>query len=155
MRYLRAGKRGLLIGGIFAALALTLHGSSKAQAPAIPEFGNANVSIYSASNPPGTYNSAVFTNKYGKGLVLGINITSARTGTATITVQGQDAASGQFYTLCATTGINTTGFKTLTIYPGLTAAANVICPVPLPASWRVNIVTTDTTTMTIGASVQL
>lgn len=106
----------------------------------------------------GTAVSPDQTNVNGRGLQLGVNI-AALTGTAptvTVTVQGKDAASGQYYTLLQSAALAATGFTLLTLYPGAPATANVATPQVLPRTWRVSVTvagTTPSATATIGASV--
>ncbi len=106
----------------------------------------------------GTTNSADQLNLYGKGLQLGINI-SAKTGTiaVTVAVQGKDVASGTYYSLCTSASLTAAAFTQMTVYPGTTAATNTDCNVPLPTTWRVQVVSgtgsTPAVTMTVGASV--
>ena len=103
-------------------------------------------------------NSADQTNYNGRGLQLGINIT-AITGTSptsTVTVQGKDTASGQYYTLLQSTALAAVGYTNLSIYPGLTAAANSVANQLLPRTFRILYAiggTTPAITATIGASV--
>lgn len=103
-------------------------------------------------------NSVDLTNVNGHGLQLGINIT-AITGTVptiTVTIQGKDIASGQYYTLLQSAAIATTGFTLLTLFPGATATANVSSPQVLPRTYRILYTiagTTPAVTATIGASV--
>lgn len=106
----------------------------------------------------GTTNSADLQNPYGRGTVLGINIT-AKSGTiaVVVNVQGKDFASGQYYTIASSASLTAAGFTTLTVYPGATTTANVAVSAPLPATWRVQVVSgtgsTPSVTMTVGASV--
>lgn len=106
----------------------------------------------------GTTDSADQVNTYGKGLVVGINI-SAKTGTIAVTVkvQGKDYVSGQYYDVASSASLTAAGFTTLTVYPGIAATANVAVSAVLPASWRVEVVSgtgsSPAVTMTVGASV--
>ena len=106
----------------------------------------------------GTTDSADQLNLYGKGVVVGINI-SAKSGTiaVTVTIQGKDYVSGQYYTICESASLTGTGFTTLTAYPGVHETANVACSLPLPTTWRVEVVngtgSTPSVTATVGASV--
>lgn len=123
-------------------------------------FGNINtpalVSLSAAG--AGTTDSADQTNYYGKGAVVGINI-AAKSGTiaVTVTIQGKDFASGQYYTVCQSASLTSTGFTSLTAYPGIATTANVACSAPLPLTWRVEVVSgtgsTPSVTMSVGASV--
>lgn len=144
----------LLLASV-VALALAC-GGARAQ-----QFGNTNstaalVTLTAAG--AGTTNSDDQTNYYGKGAVLGINI-SAKSGTIAVTVaiQGKDFVSGQYYTICQSASLTSAAFSTLSTYPGQTTTANVACALPLPLTWRVQVVSgtgsTPSVTMTVGASV--
>ena len=103
-------------------------------------------------------NSADVTNYNGRGLQLGVNITAlaGSAPTLTVTVQGKDAASGQYYTLLQSAALAAVGFTLLTVYPGAPAAANVSSPQVLPRTFRVLYAiggTTPGVTATVGASV--
>lgn len=105
----------------------------------------------------GTYNSGDTVNHNHRGIQVGINIT-AITGTSptlTVTIQGKDVASGQYYTLLASAALNATGFTLLTIYPGLTVAANSVANQVMPRTFNIKAVvggTTPSVTATIGTS---
>ena len=104
----------------------------------------------------GTVNSADQLNVNGRGVVLGINTTVDAAGAYTVAIQGKDIVSGQYYTIPgAITGtIAATGFTTLSVYPGIVAAANAAVSWPLPRTWRVQVVvTTGPITATIGSSI--
>lgn len=115
-------------------------------------------SILTLSGDAASVNSAQHENVVGRGLVLGINITAISGTTPTITVKlfGVDQASGQSYLILASTAISVTGFTTLTVFPGATAAANSVANFTLPAKWFVTATiggTGPSVTGTIGASV--
>jgi hypothetical protein len=74
-----------------------------------------------------------------KGILVFVRI-SAITGTSptlTVTIEGKDATSGQYYTVLASAALNATGLTVLKVYPGLTASANVAVNDVLPPNWRV------------------
>ncbi len=104
----------------------------------------------------GTTNSADQTNPGARGVVVVADITAA-TGTiaVTVSIQGKDAASGKYYTLLTSASLTGTGTTVLTVYPGLTPAANVTVSNVLPSTWRVVVVSgpgvTPAVTMTVGA----
>jgi hypothetical protein len=103
-----------------------------------------------------TVNGPLSVNPWGRGVVVGINTTVDTAGSYVVNLQGLDIASGQFYTIASTAAIAAAAFQTLTVYPGITAAANVAVNFPLPRTWRVQaVVTTGPITATIGASVLL
>ena len=96
-------------------------------------------------------------NLHWRGAQIGVNIT-AITGTSpsiTVIVEGFDAASGQYYTLLSSAALTATGFTLLTVYPGVTAAANGAAATVLPEVWRIRYTIAGTTpaiTETIGAN---
>ncbi len=92
-----------------------------------------------------------------KGILLYIYI-SAITGTTptlTVTLQGKSPVSDQYHTVLASAALNATGLTILRVYPGLTAAANLVATDILPTTWRVVSViggTTPAVTASISAS---
>jgi 2-keto-3-deoxy-galactonokinase len=139
---------------LFAAALLLPAGLATAQ-----QFQNTNTTalVTLTAAGAGTTDSPDQYNAFSSGAIVGVNI-SAKTGTISVTVaiQGKDIASGQYYQLCQTAALTAAGFVTLMVHPGLTAAANTVCNVPLPPTWRVEVVsgtgTTPAVTMTVGAA---
>lgn len=103
-------------------------------------------------------NSVDLTNLNGRGIQLGINVT-AITGTLpifTVSVQGKDVASGQYYTVLQSAALIVAGFTLLTIYPGAPTTANIALSQILPRTFRIAYTiagTTPAVTATIGASI--
>jgi hypothetical protein len=130
-----------------------------ARAAIAQEFGNheALVLVLDAAGP-GTYFSTDEINRYGHGLQLSLNISavSAAPPALTATVEGRDAASGQYYEICQSPVLTGEGFTSITVFPGATAAPGV-CAAVLPATWRLAVDNPDTggnwATLTAGASV--
>lgn len=107
-----------------------------------------------ASAAPNTYVSEDMENLGRRGLKLTIDITNINGATVTVTIQGKDKVSGKYYTLLASAALVANGTTTLTVYPGETAAANLVANDILPATWRVSVViATATPTLTIGGAV--
>ncbi len=101
-------------------------------------------------------NSADQLNVNGRGVTLGINTTVDSAGSYLINIQGKDIASGTYYTIASTAAIIAAAFSTLTVYPGITVAANVALSAILPRTWRVQaVVTAGPITATVGAMVEL
>jgi hypothetical protein len=92
-----------------------------------------------------------------RGMVLAVNV-SAMSGSGaslTVTLQGKDVVSGQYYTVLTSAAITTTGLTVLRIYPGISASANAAANDVLPPVWRVSYAITGTSpavTATVGAS---
>lgn len=103
-----------------------------------------------------TVNSADQTNPNGRGVQIGINLTTMTTATVTVNIQGKDKASGVYYTILSSAALVATGFTNMTVYPGAATTANASSPQPLPRVWRVQTVIVGgsaAVTGTVGASV--
>lgn len=102
-----------------------------------------------------TQNSTDQVNANGRGVKVVLDMTTAGTGSVTLTIQGKDAASGKYYTILAGAAVTTNSTNVYTIYPGLAAAANVSANDVLPRTWRVLATANNANpaTYTVGASV--
>lgn len=101
-----------------------------------------------------------FTNLSGRGVVLVVDITaiSGTTPTLTVTIEGKDSTSGKYYTLLTSAALSTVSTTALTVYPGVTVAANTAASAPLPKTWRVKYSiagTTPSVTATVSGTVIL
>lgn len=103
-------------------------------------------------------NSADEINATGRGLKCLVNIT-AITGTSptlTVSIDYKDTASNTYTHLLTSAALNAVGATMLTLYPGLTAAANTVADDVLPRTWRISDTiggTSPAVTATIGCSV--
>ena len=103
----------------------------------------------------GTVNGAQQVNYNGRGVQVGINLTTVTTCSVVFNVQNYDTVSGQYYTLLSSAALTTTGFTNLQVYPGVTATANVSLSSVLSRFWRVQAVLTGgscAVTGTVGSS---
>jgi hypothetical protein len=103
--------------------------------------------------------SAQQTNSLYHGVTVGINVTaiSGTSASLTVTIQGVDPVSGTTFTLLASAAITATGYHTLTLFPGITATANVSANTVLPLYWQVSCAiagTTPSVTATVSANYQ-
>ena len=100
-------------------------------------------------------NTPDLVNPDGRGLKLFVNMSAAGTGSVTITIQGKDPTSGNYYTILASAAIVANGFTIYTVYPGAPATANVSANDILPRTWRVLATANNAnpTTYTVSASV--
>ena len=76
-------------------------------------------------------------NRDHRGVTLVIDNTD-ETGTnptLTVTIEGK-SAQGDYYTILTSTALAAQAVTTLTVYPGLTAAANSVANAVLPRIWR-------------------
>lgn len=99
-------------------------------------------------------NSPDLVNTDGQGVKVFVNVTSAGTGSITVSIQCKDPASGTYVTLLSSAAIVANGMTTLTVYPGIVAVTNVAASDVLPRQWRVSIVANAANPMnyTVGAS---
>jgi hypothetical protein len=121
------------------------------------ELGTLAVAAASLNSASASGVGADLAKHQARGMVLVVNV-SAITGSGaslTVTLQGKDAVSGQYYTLLTSPAITATGMTVLRIYPGITASANAAANDVLPAQWRVAYAITGTSpavTATVGAN---
>lgn len=97
-------------------------------------------------------------NAHGRGLQLGIDIAaiSGTGATLTVSIEGKDTASGQYYTMLTSAALTSAGFTWLTLYPSALANADSYVSQVLPRTWRISYAITGASpsvTATIGASV--
>ena len=89
------------------------------------------------------------TNTVGRGLVVVIDCTAATASPSVVfTVQGKDSLSGKYYTLLASAAITGISTTVLRIYPGLTAAGNLVASDVAPRVYRVITTAADADSLT-------
>jgi hypothetical protein len=99
-------------------------------------------SVISASSPGSTAaTSAVQINPYGRGIKLQINCSSYTSGSFTVTLSG--VINGTAYTILTSAALSAAAVTILTVYPGLTAVANVTATDVLPSQWKITITPTS------------
>jgi hypothetical protein len=94
------------------------------------------------------------TNPAARGVTVVVDTTAIGTGSITLTIQGKDRASGKYYTLLAGAAVTTNVTNRYTVYPGLTASANVTASDVLPGTWRLIVTANNANaaTYTVGWS---
>lgn len=117
--------------------------------------GNADLGIvfkFTASN--NETDNVLMMNPDAKGIKVVVDITAVTTTTCTVTIEGVDGASGKHYTILASTALGSVATTVLTVYPGLTAAANVTVNDHLPPRFNIKAVLSNGTSLTgtIGVS---
>lgn len=95
-------------------------------------------------------NSATFETPWGvRGVRVYINATaSAATPSVVFTIADLDPVSGTSNAILASAAITGAGLTVLTVYPGMTVAANLVASVALPKRWRVQAVAGDSDSLT-------
>jgi len=71
-----------------------------------------------------------------RGVRFVTNMTNVGTGSITVTIQGKDKQSGQYYPLLVGGAISANSVQILTVFPGATPAANATANDFLPEIWR-------------------
>lgn len=118
---------------------------------------NTDITVLASAARTATLNSGDLTNYNGRGLHVVVDVTNAGTGSITITIQGKDALSGQYYTLLTGAAVTTVSTNVYKVYPGLTAAANAVASDILPRTYRILMTHNNANSITysVGASIIL
>lgn len=120
------------------------------------------VTLLASAARTATTNSAdqnnVDENTNVRGVLVTLDVTAATaTPTITLKIQAKDPASGKYEDLLsASAGVTATGTHSYLVYPGAGTASGDVTQVagfPLPATWRVSVVhsDSDSITYTVGA----
>lgn len=94
-------------------------------------------------------------NKTGaRGVSVYVKTTAIGTGSITITIQGKDRISGDYYTLLAGAAVITNTTNRYWIFPGAAVTANVSANDELPDIWRILVTANNANpvTATVGWS---
>lgn len=105
------------------------------------------------SGETATWTSPDFTNYTCRGVVVTLVTSVIGTGSITVTINGKDKQSGTYYLLLSGAAVVTNTTNRYTVYPGLTAAANVTASDVLPELWQIVVThnNANATTYTVGA----
>lgn len=89
-----------------------------------------------------------------RGIKVVLDMTTAGTGSVTLTIQGKDVTSGKYFTLLAGAAVTTNSTNVYTVYPGAAVAANVSANDQLPATFRLLVTANNanSATYSVGAS---
>lgn len=119
---------------------------------------NQDIILLASAARTATTTTADMTNHNARGVVVVVDVTAVGvTPSVTVRIQGRDVASGKYQTYLTSAAISTVSTTTLTVYPGVTVAANTAASAPLPRVWRVDITHDNAVTITysVGASLIL
>ena len=88
------------------------------------------------------------------GVKVVLDMTVPGTGSVTLTIQGKDPTSGEYYTILAGAAVTTDSTNVYTVFPGAPASANVSANDHLPAVIRIRVVANNanSATYSVGAS---
>ena len=116
--------------------------------------GQAETTILASAARTATPTKVDQTNAAARGVIVVIDVTAiTATPSVVFTIQGKDPLSGKYYAILASAAIVATGTTGLRVYPGLTAAANLVASDLLPRTWAVDAVhgDSDSITYSVGA----
>lgn len=118
---------------------------------------NTDLTLLASAARTATLQSSDQTNYNGRGLHVVLDVTSAGTGSITLTIQAKDALSAKYYTVLAGVAVTTNSTNVYKVYPGLTAAANATANDILTRTWRIDVTHNNANSITysVGASVIL
>lgn len=99
-----------------------------------------------------TTSSTDQTNYNSRGLHVVLDVTSAGTGSITLTVEGKDSLSSKYYTLLAGVAVTTNSTNVYKVYPGLPATANVSANDIVPRTYRVTVTANNANSVTYSVA---
>lgn len=115
---------------------------------------HSEIELLASASRTATVNTADTRSDGARGLVMLLDVTAASlTPSVVFTIQGK--IGDKYYTLLASAAVTGITTNTYIVYPGLTAAANLVASNVLPESFRVNCVHADTDPITYSIKVCL
>lgn len=117
---------------------------------------NTNETLLASAARTAAVNSADFVNYNAKGaqFIIDISATPA-TPEITVTIQGKDPISGNYYDLLIGPVYNSVGTNILKIYPGIVASPNASASDILPRDYRVSVANADADSITYSIAAAL
>jgi hypothetical protein len=96
-----------------------------------------------------TQTGADITNYQGNsGLIVVLDVTSAGTGSITLSIEGKDSASGKYYTILSGSAVTTNSTNRYRVGPTLAAAANSVAQDYLPRVFRIVVTANNANSIT-------
>lgn len=117
--------------------------------------GNHEVTVLASAARTTTQTSADLINYNGKKLKIILDVTSAGTGSVTVTINGKSTLSSKYYLLLAGAAVTTNSTNVYTIFPGATATANVSANDCVPRIFQVVVTANNTNSVTYSVDAQI
>ena len=102
-----------------------------------------------------TTNSGDLTNYNATAVHVVLDVTTAGTGSITLTIQGKDALSGQYYTLLAGAAVTTISTNVYKVMIGGVVSANVSANDLVPRTWRILVTHNNANSITYSVGYSL
>lgn len=93
--------------------------------------------------------------QYNPGILVIVDITSAGTGSITVSIEGYDPTSTKWYTILASTALVSNATTVLGAYPGAGFTANSRYDISLPLTWRVTVTHNNANAITYSVGAEL
>jgi len=114
---------------------------------------NSSLVVLASAARTALINSSDIVNYNWRGAVIYINITAFTAGSITVTIKGKDEVGGGYSTILASAALAAVALTPLTIYPGVTVAANSSASTVLPRLWRAEVAVGSADSITYSISV--
>lgn len=130
-------------------------GNTANTTPWLVNTPGSDITVFASAAQTTTQTQADQTNNSAKGIKVVLDMTNvAASPSVTLEIDGKDIASGKYYSLLTGAAVVTVSTNVYTVYPGLTAAANVTASDVLPHTWRIKVTANNANsgTYSVGAS---
>lgn len=89
-----------------------------------------------------------------RGVVVCLDVTVIGAGSITLTIAGKSVRAAKYRNILTSAAVTTVSTNYYTVYPGVTAAANIAASAPLERIWRIEMThsTADPITYTVSAN---
>lgn len=115
---------------------------------------NVEVTALASGARTATINSGSITTYNARGLTVVLNVSSAGTGSITLSILGLDSLSTNTYTILAGAAVTTNSTNIYRVFPGATAAANSVANDQIPRIIQINVVANNANSMTYSVNCQ-
>lgn len=113
-----------------------------------------DITLLSSAARTASLSTSDQTNNSGRGVRVVLDVTSAGTGSITLSIEAKDGASGKYVALLTGAAVVTNSTNVYVVYPGLTPVAMSIASDVVPRTWRVTVTHNNANSITysVGAS---
>lgn len=111
-------------------------------------YANEDVALLPSISRTTTQTSGDLTNITGNTLTVVLDVTSAGTGSVTVTINGKDSASGKYYLLLSGAAVTTNSTNRYRVGPALAASANAVAQDYLPRTFQIVVTANNANAMT-------
>lgn len=113
------------------------------------KYDNDEIVLLASAARTTTQTSPDLSNNGGIGLLtVVLDVTSAGTGSVTVTINGKDPASGKYFLLLSGAAVTTNSTNVYRVNPFIPASANVTAQLPVPKTFQIVVTANNANTMT-------